>query len=106
TLTKLFVFAGWYSCGSFYLVKCITEIVPLLITNFFYVYICNHYEAIKPGIYWNFSLVLLIATLAYQSMGHIMAIATRKSIHLLVAVSIHYFVLSILLSDFLILHHR
>ena len=65
---------GWYSTGVFYLMKRLHELPLLLPLVMIHVHICNYYDHIRPGIYWNFILVRLLASFATQPLSHICAI--------------------------------
>ncbi|OTF69737.1 hypothetical protein BLA29_004511 [Euroglyphus maynei] len=67
---------GWYSTGSFYLMKIFTELIPIIPVIFIYCYIVNIYEPILPGIYYWIVFYLIIGTLAAQAIGHLIAIIT------------------------------
>ena len=97
---------GWYSSGSYYLQKSICEIVPLIPIIMAYVYICNWYEEIHPGIYWNFVQLFILGALAFQGMAHICALLSKGNITNLIVLSVTMFLFFTLLSNFLLTYSR
>lgn len=97
---------GWYSTGSWVLMKSFFEILPLIPIIMFYVYICNWYEDIRPGIYWNFVYIFLLGAIAFQGMGHVFAIFSNGNITVLIVLSTTVFFFFTLLSNFLLTYSR
>lgn len=86
--------------------KSFFEIIPIIPIIMFYVYICNWYEPIRPGIYWNFVLIFLLGAIAFQGMAHIFALLSRGNITILILISLTVFLLFTLISNFLLSFSR
>ena len=79
------------------MVKCITETIPLIGVNLVYIYICNYYEVVRPGIFWDFFMVLTLASVGFQGVAHIFALLTRGNIPVLAVLSITVSLFAVLL---------
>ena len=95
-----FSFSGWYSTGSWYLIKSIAEVVPLLPTIAIYIYILDIYEPVVPGgIYWQIVYLMLLATIGFCSMGHCFSLLAGGNVTLMTILLVTLFVLSLILDN-------
>lgn len=93
---------GWYSSGSFYLMKSISESLPLIPIVMCHVYICNIYEDVKPGIYWQLVAMITLGGLAFQAIAHVFSLISNGNMPILTTVSVGMFLLFQMLNNFFI----
>ncbi len=71
---------GVYSSGSWYLVKSISELVPLFPIILLYMYILDIFEAVTEHIfYWHAVLLLTLSAVSTASVGHIINLLVGSS---------------------------
>lgn len=63
---------GWFSTGSFLVMKTITDILPLVVPIAGFVYIIDIYH--RSGFYWHLLLNLLLSVLVSQASFHVFLI--------------------------------
>ena len=86
--------------------KSLFEIIPLIPLIMFYVYICNWYEELRPGIYWQFVQLFILGAIAFQGMAHMFALLSKGNISVLILLSVTVFLFFTLLSNFLLTYAR
>ncbi|KAH9493660.1 ABC protein, sub ABCG [Dermatophagoides farinae] len=89
---------GWYSSGTFYLTRMVIEWIPLLITTIGFVYTINIYEIVRPGIFYWYTLLFILAVIPMQSIGYLLVIVAANSFAVIIVtmsvISIIWFLLS------------
>ena len=70
--------------------------VPIIL---YYVYICNIYEPIRPGIYWQLVGLLSLSMVTFQTIAHLCSLVSDGNATTLTTITVAIFALFLLLSN-------
>ena len=93
---------GWYSSGSFYLMKALLETVWVAPMILIYVVIINIYNEVRPGIYWHFVQIFLLSSFGIQGVSHIFSILANGKILPSMIMTLATYLISCLLGNFFV----
>lgn len=97
------MFLGFYSPAAYLLMRSLFEMIPLMISNVFYVCLINIYETIvQSNVYFSFWLILTLAQLGISALGQCITLISGPNFSLTVVVLAGTFIFTMVIGGALV----